>query len=50
MTSSTSTQKERVNEKYGWVILLAIGLLWLWVGLTQVFNPEALLDNEAHIS
>ena len=47
MTSSSSTQKERVNEKYGWVILLAIGLMWLWVGLTQAFSPEALLDNEA---
>jgi len=47
MTSSTSTQKERVNEKYGWVILLAIGLVWLWTGLTQAFSPEALIDNEA---
>jgi dihydroorotate dehydrogenase len=46
MTSSTSTQKERVNEKYGWVVFLALGLLWLVVGLTPIFNPEEYLDNE----
>jgi hypothetical protein len=38
---------ERVYEKYGWVVLLALGLLWLVVGLTQVFNPDGLLENEA---
>jgi hypothetical protein len=38
---------ERPWVKYGWVVYLFLGLLWLWVGLTQVFNPEALLDNEA---
>jgi hypothetical protein len=38
---------ERAYVKYGWVLMLALGLLWLVVGLTQVFNPEALLDNEA---
>jgi hypothetical protein len=38
---------ERIFEKYGWVIYLALGILWLVVGLTQVFNPDALLENEA---
>jgi hypothetical protein len=42
---------QRVYVKYGWVIYLFLGLLWLVVGLTQVFNPEALLDDEAqHIT
>jgi hypothetical protein len=49
MTSSTSTQKERVNEKYGWVIFLALGLLWVVVGLTQAFNPWGLTDAQ-HIT
>jgi hypothetical protein len=38
---------ERGYVKYGWVVYLFLGLLWLWVGLTQVFNPTALFDNEA---
>ena len=38
---------ERPWVKYGWVVYLFVGLLWLWVGLTQVFNPDALLENEA---
>jgi hypothetical protein len=38
---------ERPWVKYGWVVYLALGLLWLVVGLSQVFNPEALIDNEA---
>jgi hypothetical protein len=38
---------ERVYDKYGWVVFLALGLLWLVVGLSQVFNPEGLLENEA---
>ena len=42
---------ERGYVKYGWVVYLFLGLLWLVVGLTQVFNPEGLLDNEAqHIA
>ena len=41
----------RAFEKYGWVVYLFLGLMWLVVGLTQLFNPEALLDNEAqHIT
>jgi hypothetical protein len=44
-------RKERVNEKYGWIVFLGLGLLWLVVGLTQLFNPEEYLDNEVqHIT
>jgi hypothetical protein len=42
---------ERVYEKYGWVIFLALGLLWLVVGLNQLFIPDTLLGNEVqHIT
>jgi hypothetical protein len=42
---------ERAYVKYGWVVFLGLGLLWLVVGLTQVFNPEGLADDEAqHIT
>lgn len=40
-------RKERLNEKYGWVLFLGLGLLWLVVGLTRIFNPEGLAANEA---
>ena len=44
-------RNERLNEKYGWVVFLGLGLLWLVVGLTQLFNPEEYLDNEVqHIT
>jgi len=43
-----NTHRKTANiVKYGWVVYLLLGLLWLVVGLTQVFDPEALLDNEA---
>jgi hypothetical protein len=35
---------ERAYVKYGWVVFLALGLLWLVVGLTQAFNPVNLPD------
>jgi hypothetical protein len=38
---------ERGYVKYGWVVYLFLGLLWLVVGLTQVFNPDVLLEDEA---
>ena len=38
------TKKERAREKYGWVVYLFVGLLWVVYGLTQVFNPENLRD------
>ena len=37
---------ERVNEKYGWLVMLVLGILWLVVGLNQVFTPDVLLENE----
>ena len=37
---------ERVYEKYGWVIFLALGLLWLVVGLNQIFLPDGLIGND----
>ena len=38
---------ERVYEKYAWVILLALGLLWLVVGLVAVFHPEGIFEADA---
>lgn len=40
---------ERIYEKYGWVVFLALGLLWLVVGLNQIFLPESLLENDAQL-
>ena len=38
-------------EEYGWVVMLALGLLWLVVGLSQLFNPaDTLEDNAQHIA
>lgn len=37
---------ERVYEKYGWVVFLALGLLWLVVGLNQIFLPGGLVDTD----
>ena len=36
----------RVYEKYGWVIFLALGLLWVVVGLSQIFNPDVLIETD----
>jgi hypothetical protein len=38
---------EPVYQKYAWVIYLALGLLWVVVGLAQAFFPDALLDTDA---
>ena len=40
---------ERVYEKYAWVILLVLGLLWMVTGLVQVFGPDELLDTDAQL-
>ena len=37
---------ERVYEKYGWVIYLALGLLWLVVCFYQTFSPDGLIGND----
>jgi cbb3-type cytochrome oxidase subunit 1 len=40
---------ERVNEKYGWVVFLFLGLLWVVVGIVQVFSPGELLRTDAQL-
>lgn len=40
---------ERLHEKYGWLVYLALGLLWLVVGIMQAFSPDGLIDNEAQL-
>ncbi len=40
---------ERVYEKYGWLIFLALSVLWVVVGLTQVFLPDSLIENDAQL-
>ena len=37
----------QVYEKYGWVLYLALGLLWLVVGFAQAFFPDELLNTES---
>ena len=37
---------ERLYEKYGWVIYLALGLLWLVVGFYQTFSPDGLIGDD----
>jgi hypothetical protein len=37
---------ERVYEKYAWVILLAVGLLWMVVGIVAVFQPEGIGETD----
>ncbi len=45
------TNNTRVYEKYGWLWYLALGLLWLVVGLSQLFTPKVLLEDDAqHIT
>jgi len=38
---------ERPWVKYGWVVFLFLGLLWLVVGLSQLITPDVLLENDA---
>jgi hypothetical protein len=39
--------KMKIYEKYAWVILLALGLLWLVVGFVAVFQPEGIFEGDA---
>ena len=39
----------RVYEKYGWVLYVALGLLWLVVGFAQAFFPDGLLNTDAQL-
>jgi len=40
---------ERAYEKYAWVVFLFLGLLWVVVGLVQVFSPDELLRTDAQL-
>jgi hypothetical protein len=40
---------ERVYEKYAWVVLIFVGLLWLTVGFAQAFYPDGLAENDAQL-
>jgi len=40
---------ERANEKYGWVVYIGLGLLWLVVGLYQIFLPRELLVEDIQL-
>jgi len=40
---------ERAHEKYAWVVFLFLGLLWVVVGLVQVFSPDELLRTDSHL-
>jgi hypothetical protein len=40
---------ERAFEKYGWMVYLFLGLLWLVVGLVQVYVPGELLRTDAQL-
>ncbi|MFQ5833547.1 MAG: hypothetical protein ACE5H4_12645 [Candidatus Thorarchaeota archaeon] len=40
---------ERVNEKYGWVLFLALSLLWVVVGLYQIFLPHELAVGDVQL-
>ena len=37
----------KVYEKYAWVILLLVVLLWLLVGFVAVFSPEGIFEADA---
>jgi hypothetical protein len=38
--------KMKFYEKYAWVILLAVGLLWVVVGIVAVFQPEGIGETD----
>jgi hypothetical protein len=40
---------ERVYEKYGWLVYLALGILWLVVGLYQIFLPGGLAETDVQL-
>jgi hypothetical protein len=39
----------RVYEKYAWVIFIALGLLWVVVGLNQIFLQDELLESDVEL-
>ena len=40
---------ERAYEKYAWVVFLALGLLWVVVGLTLTFVPDGIAEIDAEL-
>jgi len=40
---------ERVYERYAWVILFALSLLWMAVGFAQAFFPDGLAESDAQL-
>jgi hypothetical protein len=46
-SASTTAVKEKVYEKYAWLIPLSLGLLWLVVGLVAVSSPEGIFEADA---
>jgi hypothetical protein len=45
--SSITVMNEKFYVKYAWVILLALGLLWLVVGIVAVSQPEGIFEADA---
>jgi hypothetical protein len=39
----------RVYEKYAWVVLLALGVLWVVVGFNQIFFQDELLESDVEL-
>ncbi len=39
----------RVYEMYAWVIFLALGMLWVVVGVYQAFLPDGLLEGDVEL-
>ena len=38
---------ERIYEKYAWVVLLFLALMWVVVGFAQTFYPDGLAETDA---
>lgn len=38
---------EKLYERHAWMIFVALGLLWLVVGIIAVFQPEGIFENDA---
>ena len=37
----------KIYEKYAWIVLLSVGLLWLVVGIVAVYSPEGIFEGDA---
>ena len=45
--TSARVTTEKFYEKYAWVILLTLGLLWLVVGIVAMYQPEGIFGTDA---